>query len=76
MEQRPEMHLHTTRTLQAKLGQAAEASGRSLEQEVEVRLELSFRDNEMRQIVREEMATALFLRGASLEECMAFAITH
>lgn len=52
------LSVRTTETLRADLDQAARASGRSLAQEIELRLERSFAEDRMRQVIREELAAA------------------
>lgn len=55
--------MRTTLEMQRKMQDAARASGRSVAQEVEFRLERSFRDDELRAIIREELARAQFQPG-------------
>jgi hypothetical protein len=47
------LNMRTTKALRERLENAARESGRSLVQEVEHRLELSFRDEDQRQALRE-----------------------
>lgn len=53
------LSLRTTPEVRSALEAAAEASGRSLTQETEFRLERSFEMDALRAIVREEIAAAL-----------------
>lgn len=55
----------TTRILKARLDDASAASGRSLAQEMEVRLEQSMRDDDMRAAIREEVRAALREEGGT-----------
>ena len=52
------MSVRTTETLRTDLDRAAKVSGRSLAQEVEFRLENSFSEDRMRQVIREELAAS------------------
>lgn len=60
---REAMSLRTTPTMKAALVAAASQSGRSLTQEIEFRLEASFSEDRMRQIIREEIAQAVASRS-------------
>lgn len=50
--------VRTTEWLRVQLDRAAECSGRSLAQEVELRLERSLTEDRMQRIIREELAEA------------------
>jgi hypothetical protein len=58
------LNMRTTKELRDKIEQAAMASGRSLVQEVEFRLERSFRQQE----IERELKNALKAEGASLRD--------
>lgn len=50
------LNMRTTKKMRTQLERAASSSGRSLCQEVEIRLEQSFRDDHVISLLRDELA--------------------